>query len=76
MSGRQQAVLWIGLFLITFNLFVKGQWKAIWATISTAPAKAASGIIPKIPSIPPQAMPGPLTQTPDNGGLVPAPGGV
>lgn len=75
MSGRQQAVLWIGLILISFNLFVRGQWKVIWTAISTAPGNALGGTV-KIPPLPKNGLPGPLTGTPDNGGLVPAPGGV
>lgn len=38
MTGKQQAVLWIGLILIAFRFFTVGQWQSIWSAISTAPA--------------------------------------
>lgn len=34
MSGRQQAVMWIGFILIAFRFFTAGQWQVLWQTIS------------------------------------------
>lgn len=45
MSGRQQAVLWIGLILIAFKFFTAGQWQSIWSAISTVPG--GGSILPK-----------------------------
>ena len=33
MTGKQQAVMWLGLTLILTRLFTTNQWKDIWATI-------------------------------------------
>ena len=33
MTGKQQAVMWMGLTLIILRLFTTNQWKDIWKTI-------------------------------------------
>ena len=33
MTGKQSAVMWMGLTLIALRLFTTNQWKEIWGTI-------------------------------------------
>lgn len=35
MTGKQQAVLWLGLTLVGLRFFTNGQFKAIWQTVTT-----------------------------------------
>ena len=34
MTGKQKAVLWLGILLIITRLFTTGQWSAIWTALS------------------------------------------
>lgn len=33
MTGKQQAVMWMGLILIVLRLFTTNQWSDIWKTV-------------------------------------------
>ena len=35
MTGKQNAVMWLGLLLVTVRLFTTGQWSAIWDVAGT-----------------------------------------
>lgn len=40
MTGKQTAVLWMGLILIMIRLFTTGQWQSLWSTVVKAPASS------------------------------------
>jgi hypothetical protein len=43
MTGKQTAVMWLGLLLIVTRLFTTDQWSELWGTISTkTPAQKVS----------------------------------
>ena len=48
MTGKQSAVLWFGLALVTLRMFSSKQWSTLWGTVSkvssatTAPTAAHS----------------------------------
>lgn len=42
MSGKQSAVLWLGLLLIVVRLFTTNQWSNLWGTVGT---KVPSGSV-------------------------------
>lgn len=56
MTGKQSAVMWLGIVLIFTRLFTTSQWSSIWAEIlnrkSTRTAKIPGGpaIIGRVPS--------------------------
>ncbi len=43
MTGKQQAVMWMGLTLIVLRLFTTSQWKDIWGTILKGGGGSSSG---------------------------------
>lgn len=43
MTGKQSAVMWLGLLLVITRLFTTGQWHTIWGAIGTSPASTSSG---------------------------------
>jgi hypothetical protein len=52
-SGHSKAVLWIGVILITLNLFFGGGWSQIWKTLTTGSSGGGVGLIPlPIPGLP------------------------
>lgn len=40
MTGKQHAVMWLGISLIIVRLFTSGQWQALWSTVTTSPSSA------------------------------------
>jgi hypothetical protein len=34
MTGKQSAVMWLGLLLIVLRLFTTGQWSALWDVVN------------------------------------------
>lgn len=42
MTGKQNAVMWMGLMLILIRLFTTGQWSAIWTGTILAGSKAVA----------------------------------
>lgn len=43
MTGKQSAVMWMGLTLILLRLFTTSQWKDIWKTILKGESSSDSG---------------------------------
>jgi hypothetical protein len=35
MTGKQTAVMWLGLLLIAVRLFTTDQWESLWGTVKT-----------------------------------------
>lgn len=58
MTGKQEAVMWLGLTLIVVRLFTTSQWSDIWATLLKGATKGGGG-----PSVIPP--PGPLLPIPE-----------
>ena len=44
MSGKQVAVLWLGISLIAVQFYFGGQWKALFATITTKPTNNGTAV--------------------------------
>ena len=44
MTGSQNAVLWMGILLITVRLLVTEQWHDIWGVLSATPGSSGSGV--------------------------------
>lgn len=40
MTGKQSAVLWLGLLLVVLRMFSSGQWNILWGTTSQLGYKA------------------------------------
>jgi hypothetical protein len=46
-TGKQQAVLWLGLILVIIRMFATGQWSLLWNT-TTNPVFQGSGVAGQI----------------------------
>jgi len=77
MTGKQHAVLWLGLLLIAIRLFTTNQWRIIWTDLTTGSTSSGNSGgsggkkgIGKPPFIP---LPGggilPLSAHQSNGGV-------
>jgi hypothetical protein len=69
MTGKQTAVMWLGLLLVAVRLFTTDQWDALWGTVKTGSkpggvlvGSTASGVT--LPGALP-VVPGPL-RSPSN----------
>lgn len=61
MTGKANAVFWMGLILIALNFWVSGQSAVLWGAFtgtstSTPPKKSNNGSGAKMPSKPPIGM--------------------
>lgn len=81
MTGKQEAVMWLGLTLIVVRLFTTSQWHDIWATILKGASKGGGGFdivpppgpllpdVPALPELPALPLNNPSTPSaPTNGG--------
>jgi hypothetical protein len=50
MSGKQQAVLWLGLTLVVVRMFATGQWSLLWKTAAN-PYFTGSGVAGDVGSL-------------------------
>jgi hypothetical protein len=46
MTGKQNAVMWLGLLLIAVRLFTTGQWSQLWGTIGKGSSGNAANALP------------------------------
>lgn len=46
MSGKQHAVMWLGIVLIIVRLFTTNQWSILWSTFTTNPNPGGPGNTP------------------------------
>jgi hypothetical protein len=47
MTGKQSAVLWLGLILIVTRLLTTSQWSELWGTLATkTPASNTNSVSP------------------------------
>lgn len=43
MTGKQNAVMWLGLLLIAVRLFTTDQWSSLWSAVDTGSSSSSSG---------------------------------
>jgi hypothetical protein len=56
MTGKGNAVLWLGLVLILVNAYFSGQLKALWTPVSTG-VKSGTGTKPLPANLTPKTVP-------------------
>lgn len=42
MTGKQNAVMWLGLLLVALRLFTTDQWSSLWSTVKTGSSSSSS----------------------------------
>lgn len=47
MSGKQHAVMWLGLLLVITRMFTTGQWKSIWSVVGGSGITTAAAVTVK-----------------------------
>jgi hypothetical protein len=58
MTGKQSAVFWLGLLLITVRLFTTNQWKELWSVVGQKAAPTlTSGTAADVPGGPLNPLP-------------------
>jgi hypothetical protein len=46
MTGKQNAVMWLGLLLIAVRMFTTGQWSQLWGAIGKGSSGSAAETLP------------------------------
>jgi hypothetical protein len=68
MTGKQTAVLWLGVGLILVRLFATGQWGSVWSVIGGGTKSGSGGESPEVKQgVNTQTIPG--TQQPNGNAI-------